>query len=132
MVTSEELNWVIDIFLGPNSVALQFLKSLLEEEHSEEGETVVNRYFSTIKLKVKLTLIFISVCRQQQKSILQFYTSIIRQLSQSIHTSQIKKFSPVPLMNCLYMCLKIAGSPDFKDIPLLEVTLNCLLRIVDK
>ena len=46
MVTSEELNWVVDIFLGPNSVALQFLKSLLEEEHSEEGETVVNRYFS--------------------------------------------------------------------------------------
>jgi len=47
MVASEEICWGIDSFLGSSSMTLQFLQSSLEEDHSDEGETNIRRYFRT-------------------------------------------------------------------------------------
>ena len=72
--------------------------------------------------------------RSLQKSLLLFYAQLVSLLSLSASTLPclLEKFDPVPLLMTLVQCLDVAGSPGYYDIPLLEISLQCLLHLTDR
>ena len=81
--------------------------------------------------------------RSLQKAILQFYSILLHRLADSsLPTTttttttttggRTLAFNPVPLIRTLDQCLDVAGSPNYYDIPLLELSLECLLHLTDK
>lgn len=79
-------------------------------------------------MTVYYTLLFNRIL---QKRILQFFGNLLRRMAGD-SSPDVGKFDPAPFIMALTQCLDIAGSPSYYDIPLLELSLECLLQLTDR
>ncbi len=70
--------------------------------------------------------------RSLQKAILQFFGALLHRLAHDSTPSSARNFDLAPLIMTLSQCLDITGSPSYYDIPLLELSLDCLLLLTDR
>ena len=67
--------------------------------------------------------------RSLQKEILKFFVTLLSRLT---YEPCVVNFDLTPLILTLSQCLDITGSPSYYDIPLLELSLECLLKLTDR
>jgi hypothetical protein len=66
-----------------------------------------------------------------QKAILLFFGALLGRLA-SDGAGPAEKIDLSCLMVTLSQCLDITGSPTYYDIPLLELSLECVLHLTDR
>ncbi len=79
-----------------------------------------------------LVIVFDLIFRLLLKSLLKLYAELLHRLPVIVQSDNKMKWNFVPLVKVLCRSLDIAGSPNFKDIPILELTLECLVNVTDR